>query len=218
MTKDLTLSQQVESFFDTLDSDDENDSSPEGRHELRKIQKMVSVIVDDVITSRETLTDNKLRAIEKLVGEMPEVIKDFLNDRYTRDVIRAVPGYVSRTMKLSRLEGSGVPSKTTNTYLREATRTYIYGLPQASIALCRAAMEQALKENLGHQGVRTRMDMNQLLDEAEGGQIVDGSIRRMAQQIAKAANDVLHEKPADLPKAYEVLLMLRGVLQHLYAQ
>ena len=58
---------------------------------------------------------------------------------------------VKRLMKLSRLEALRLPSKVTNGYLREAVRTYIFGFPQASIALSRAALEQALKENLGHQ-------------------------------------------------------------------
>jgi hypothetical protein len=48
-------------------------------------------------------------------------------------------------------EGSRVPSKTTNTYLQGAVRTYVFGFPQASLALSRAALEQALKENLARQ-------------------------------------------------------------------
>lgn len=217
MTRDSTLSGEVRRFLDSLDLENDEDSSPEELEEMKEIRRAVNVIVNDVISSRETLTDNKLRGIEKLVADMPKVIKTFLDDRYTRDVIRAVPGYVSRTMELSRLEGSRLPSKITNGYLREAVRTYIYGLPQASVALCRAAMEQALKENLGYQGTGTFVEMNSLLDESEGAGIIDGTIRRMARKIAGAADDVLHERPTDLKQASEVLVMLRGVLQHLYS-
>jgi hypothetical protein len=120
-------------------------------------------------------------------------------------------------MELSRLEGSRVPTKITNGYLAEAVRTYIFGFPQASIALSRAALEQALKEELGCQGTKIFLDMNSLLDEAEGLGAIDGVIRRTARKIASEADAVLHEKPADLAKAYDVLLMLRGVLQHIYA-
>jgi len=65
--------------------------------------------------------------------------------------VDAVPGYVSRIMQLSRLEGTMIPSDITNGYMREAARTYIYGLPLATVALSRAALEQALKEKLGKQ-------------------------------------------------------------------
>jgi len=51
-------------------------------------------------------------------------------------------------MELSRLEGSRIPSSVTNGYLREAVRTYILGLPQASIALCRAALNRPSKRIL----------------------------------------------------------------------
>jgi hypothetical protein len=218
MTGDLTLSHQVQSFLDTLDWEDDHDSSHEEREEMQKIRAAVKLIVDDVRTSRETLTDNKLAGIEKLVAQMPDAFVGFLDDRYTREVIDAVPGYVRRTMELSRLEGSRIPSRITNGYLKEAVRTYIFGFPQASIALSRAALEQALKEELGHQGTKIFLDMNSLLDEAEGLGAIDAVIRRAARKIASEADAVLHEKPADLAKAFDVLLMLRGVLQHVYAE
>ena len=146
------------------------------------------------------------------------LISVLLDPRYTRDVVKAVPGYVSRTMELSRIEGSRLPSKVTNVYLREAARTYVLGLPQACIALCRAAMEQAFKEELGHQGKQIFLDMNTLLDESEGAGVIDSVVRKMARKIATEADAVLHEKPANLTKAYEVLVLLRGVLQHVFAE
>ncbi len=218
MTRNLALSQLVQGFLDTLDWEDDHDSSPEEREEMTKIRETLRIIADDVIASRESLSDNKLAAIEKLVAQMPDVISHLLDDRYTRDVIHAVPGYVRRTMELSRLEGSRIPSKITNGYLREAVRTYIFGLPQASVALCRAGMEQALKENLGYQGTETFVKMDDLLDEAESAGVIDSVIRKSAREIADEADDVLHEKPADLTKAYAVLLLLRGVLQHVYGE
>lgn len=217
MTGDLTLSHQVQSFLDTLDHEEEQESTPSEREELREMHRVVNLIVDDVIASRETLTDGNLAAIEKLVEQMPETIAALLDGRYTRDVVSSVPGYVRRTMELSRLAASHPPSKMTNGYLREAVRTYIFGLPQASIALSRAALEQALKESLGYQGTGTFVKMNDLLDEAMGAGVLDNLMRKAARQIADDADDVLHEKPADSKKAYEVLLALRGVLQRVYS-
>jgi hypothetical protein len=42
--------------------------------------------------------------------------------------------------------------------------------------------------------------------------------RLRRRQIADEADDVLHEKPADLAKAYTNLVMLRGVLLHVYEE
>jgi len=217
MADDFPLSQHLQSYIDALDLEGKHDIPPEEREEAKKAEKVVELIVDDIMASRESMVENRLAVIEKFVIAEPELVKHFLDERFTRDVIDAVPGYVSRTMELSRLEGSRTPSKTTNSYLREAVRTYIFGFPQASIALSRAALEQSLKEELGHQGMRIFVDMNSLLDEAEGAGIIDGVIRKTARRVASEADDVLHERPADLPKAYQVLLMLRGVLQHVYS-
>jgi hypothetical protein len=192
------------------------DLSPEELAEYVELRRVIKLIVDDLITSRETITGSKLSGIEKLVQTFPELIERVLDERFTRDVIDAVSGYVQRTMELSRLEGSRVPSKLTNGYLQEAVRTYILGLPQASVALSRAALEQALKENIGYQGTGTFVRMNDLLDEAEAAHIIDQTVRQMAREIADKADDVLHEKPTSLVNASEVLIKLRGVLQHVY--
>jgi len=97
------------------------------------------------------------------LADTAEIIEDLLDERFTRDVINAVAGYVKRTLELSRLEAARIPSTLTNGYLREASRTYIFGLPHASVALCRAALEQALKENLRYQATGTFVEFNTLL-------------------------------------------------------
>jgi len=105
----------------------------------------VEGIVSELINSRETLTEvveainpherltnSRLKdlvklAIEKLVETEPDLVKDWLDEYYTRELVDAVPGYVSRTLEFSRMEARRVPSKVRNTYVREATRAYIMG-------------------------------------------------------------------------------------------
>jgi hypothetical protein len=216
MSDDLTLSQQVQNFLDTLDSY-ADDGSAEERQEASSATQLVVALVDDIIASREMVTDNRLAVLKKKLEDTPQLIEHFLDERSTRDAITAVRGNVQRTLQLSRLEGSHIPSKITNRYLQEAARTYTLGLPQASVALCRAALEQALKENLGYQGTGTFVKMEDLLDEAQSAGVIDGFNRKIAIQIADEADDVLHEKPVDSSKAFAVLLALRGVLKHVYS-
>jgi hypothetical protein len=184
----------------------------------RKLQQAVDDIVKCIIYSRESLANEAFQPLDSLVQTEPEFIENILNDHFTREVIDSVPGYVERTIQLSRLEASVPPSQVTSCYVREAIRTYILGLPQASVALSRAALEQALKERIGYQGSHTPVEMHDLLDEAETAGIIDRTVRKMAREVANEANQVLHEKPISLTRAYEVLVKLRGVLQHVYAE
>jgi len=59
--------------------------------------------------------------------------------------------------------------------------------------------------------------MDNLLDEAETAGVIDHLIRKCARKVADEADDVLHERLLTLSQAYDVLVRLRSVLQHVYA-
>jgi hypothetical protein len=217
MSRDLTLSERVQIFIETEDWENTHDLSPEKRNEQERALKFIKLLVEDIVISRETIVDSKLAIFEELVKYNPEYIKELLNDRFTRDLIDNVKGYVDRTLQLSRLQASGKPSSTTNGYLREAVRTYILGLPQASVALSRAALEQALKEQLALQLSGEFIAFQDLLKEAKKWNILDRTMEMCARDIANAGDEVMHEKPTTLPRALEVLDQLRGILRHVYS-
>ena len=165
----------MRAYIDVLDSEGDQGLTPKEREEASIGRQLVEWVVSEVVESRETLTavpepvslgetvsDSRGKdllklagllksRVEKIVEAEPDLIRDWLDERYTRELVDAVPDYVSRTLQFSRMEAKQVPSEVTNTYVREATRAYIMGLPQACVALCRAALEQGLKENLGYQ-------------------------------------------------------------------
>jgi hypothetical protein len=217
MSRDLTLSEKVQSFIETEDSENIHPLSREDRDKEGRAAKMIEEIVNDIISSRESLIENKYADVEKLVESDPEFIKGFLDDRFTRDLTSGVSGFVNRTMQLSRLQASGRASEVTNGYLREAVRTYIFGLPQASVALSRAALEQALKEKLALQLSGEFRTFQDLLQEARKWNILDGTMELCARDVANAGDEVMHEKPSTLSKALEILDKLRGILQHVYS-
>jgi len=141
----LTFSGGVQAYIDTLEWEEDRGLTPQERQEAAKGQRLVEGIVSELINSRETLTEvveainpherltnSRLKdlvklAIEKLVETEPDLVKDWLDEYYTRELVDAVPGYVSRTLEFSRMEARRVPSKVRNTYVREATRAYIMG-------------------------------------------------------------------------------------------
>ena len=217
MPRDLRLSEEVQTYIDVLKNEGDRGKSPEQRREDWKLNKIVEIMIDDIIKSRETITDSKLKKLETLVETSRDLIEDFLDDRFTVEAVDGVQSSVKRLMKLSRLEALRLPSKVTNGYLREAVRTYIFGFPQASIALSRAALEQALKENLGHQLSGEFRSMDELLKEARKYKLLDRTMELCARDVAKAGDGVLHEKPTTDSKALEVLDKLRGLLQHIYS-
>lgn len=211
------MSEEVTVFIEGLDRDDTG-LTREEFVELQEWNNLADNIVDYLVKSRETLIDSKLEALERLVEIQPNLVRKFLDRRFTRELVDAVPDFVRRTLQLSRMSGARIPSKITNGYLREAVRTYIVGLPQASVALSRAALEQALKEGIGYQSTNTFVEMRDLLDEAESAGVIDHANRVFAREVADAADNVLHEKPATLKHALDVLTKMRGVLQFIYSQ
>lgn len=217
MLPDLTLSQEVQVYIDTLNWEDKHNLSEQEIRESERDRKILDAIVSAIIQSRQSFSSLDLHNIDQLVRSNRELVEAAVDDRFTRDAIDAVPGYVTRLMELSRLEASRTPSKVTNTYMREATRAYILGLPQASIALCRAALEQGLKENLGYQESGTFIKFQDLLAEARRYSILDSVTESIAREIATAADSVLHESPADLKVTLDVLTKLSALVQQIYS-
>ena len=217
MARDLTLSEEVEIFIRSMDLDGSGMTAEEFS-ELQEHRAEIGVVVDDIVKSRETIIPSEGEVLEQALMSHSYLVETLLNDRFTRDLVGQVPGYVERTLQLSRLKAAQPPSKVTNGYLQEAVRTYIFGLPQASVALSRAALEQALKEGLGYQSSNTFVEMKDLLKEAETAGVIDHAHRTFARQVANAADDVLHEKPTTLPKALDVLIKMRGILEFVYSR
>src|SRR5208337_1174107 len=108
MPRELTLSQEVEAYIQSLDGDHTGLTAKEFA-ELQHDRAMVDVIVDDLIKTRETIAESKLDLLEELVKADRELIEGFLDDRFTRDVVGEVSGYVRRTLELSRLKATELP-------------------------------------------------------------------------------------------------------------
>ena len=130
-----------------------------------------------------------------------------------REILRLVPKMVKRTMQLPHLSAPEIPSAEVNAYLVEATSSYVFGLWHATSALCRAALEQGLKDRMGF---RREFTLTQLMNKAFTKRLLDQWHRDVAKQIRDSGDEVLHERPSDHLKAKEVLLKTGQVLTHLY--
>ncbi|MGB8260176.1 MAG: hypothetical protein WCE75_07485, partial [Terracidiphilus sp.] len=128
-----------------------------------------------------------------------------------------VPAMAKRLILLSKLKAVHTPSVQTAIYIREAARTYYFGLFQASAAMSRAALEQSIKERLGRQADGNYITFQDLIADAKKWRILDDSTLRQAKDTAKKADLVLHERPTDEDGALGVLIEVRGLLQEIHS-
>jgi hypothetical protein len=211
----LSLSEECLSYIDSLDTDYGQQYPSE---EDRKNTDLLREIIRRVIKSREGFTGEKIdEVIEQLVKITPEFFVGEIDDFLTRFLLQEVSGMAKRLVRLSRLDALRQPSRSTAMYIREAVHTYLYGLPQASAAISRAALEQALKESLGKQGGGEFIKFQDLVEEARKWKILDATTALMARDTAKKADAVLHERPTDHNGALEVLTEVRGLLEQIYS-
>jgi hypothetical protein len=139
----------------------------------------------------------------------------FVDEVYCRDLLRDVPGFVERTLNLAKISLAGVANGESVVYLREAANCYIYGLPQAAIALARAAVEVHLRgkaSQLLGRAVVAEMDLKDLIDDRRLAALFPSDAKKNAHDIRVAANRVLHEEPATSDDALRVVQAARFVL------
>jgi hypothetical protein len=144
-----------------------------------------------------------------------------MNQAYCRELLTTVPAIVERTLTLRSLTLTGISDAQSLAYLREAANSYILGLPLATVALCRAAVERALKQACA------KLFGAPVIDKATFDEAIERFAPRvlskggcdLADIVRKKGNEVLHPKgrtAPSLPTSLEVLEATRDVLQALH--
>ncbi|MBZ5523275.1 MAG: DUF4145 domain-containing protein [Acidobacteriia bacterium] len=214
---DLPLSQYLLSDIEVMDREYDRHVPAGEREEHEKTKRIIEALTKHLVDSRETFLEKPITVLDQLSHSHREVVEHLIDDYYTRQQLENMSSFVYRTLSLSQLETAHIPSQQTRTYVREATRTYIYGLNQATVALCRAAVEQCLKEKLGRQGDGRYLEFRELVKESRKWNVLDDTTEPLAREIARAGDSVLHEKPIAESQALEILIKTRGLLQQISA-
>jgi len=140
-----------------------------------------------------------------------------VDDFYTREALGKVPGIIERFLRFRPILAGVIPSDEVSVYLSEATRCFIYGFFQASVALSRTAVEAGLNEHLRRTlGAVPPQDLVDKINCAERFKLVTPHAAQLAHGVRKAARDVLHRKPAKQGLAFDTLVQARGFLKELY--
>ena len=149
-----------------------------------------------------------------------DLVPSFVDQVYCRDLLRAVPEMVERTRKLAQLTLPEIEDQKSFAYLREAVDCYIRGLPQAAIALSRAAVEARLKVAASKQYGRKAVDeagLSKIINDfAVRLRLLSRSGQQRVKKVKDAGDKVLHSDPAEADTAaFEVLEAARAVLLEL---
>jgi hypothetical protein len=211
MTEPLRSSSEVLDFLEDLDRSFIEQYPDEGNEMIERGR----FIAERVKIAREEFSNDIIPALNELSMRSPDLFIGDLDRLYVREVVSAVPGYVSRTLQLSGLEAGCKPDDMVNKYLAEAVRTYVFGFPLASIAISRTVLEQAVRECMIGQpeGASLSTWIEQVAEERG----LDNSITYMAKSVIKAGNYVIHRKPMKLEEAFDVLVKVRTILETLYS-
>ena len=180
----------------------------------RAARMMVSAFVD----SKESFTGEDWPTVSPmlaaLVSRLGSDLHQQLDWHITESLLPRIPKFVIRTLKLSELAGSS-PSPRVAIYLREATTCYVFGLFQASVALSRAAMEQALKERITNVVDVSHTKLGSLVVVGLRMNVLDQVHGGMATSVQRRGNDLLHGQNVQPEEALDTLIEARAVLEYL---
>ena len=216
------LSQHLLQELRSIEDSFVDDAPPSEREEMRRWRDLLSELVDHVLRSKQTLVYKSVPQLEYLIHVLGDRTLELLDARYAEEMLTQVPRFAARTVKLATLESKYPASDQTNLYLHEAAKAYIFGLPLASVAMSRVAMEQSLRDRLGYQQTDERIDFDVLVKEAQKYGLVPRTRRDDGKPAIRVVNtrcnNVMHEKPVSDDEAFEILSAARSVIEELHSK
>ncbi len=193
-------------------------------------QKIVDALADVLIRSHEQLSARKsaklsFREVKKAASH--PWVSITLDLRFASDATVRVRGWRKRFDLLDPAEVTKMASPQVREYTAEATWTFLYGFDAPCIALCRATLEQILKEVLvtggeytGPRLRRERPDLGTLIESVRRLRRLGKTWTDSATGIAERGNTALHrhlfEKKIRPQQAAKSLTDLVGVVAALF--
>jgi hypothetical protein len=147
-------------------------------------------------------------------------ISEELDRYFSRELVTRLEQIVERASTLDPVELKVTSTHVKNLF-RQAHETYLYGFDVACIALCRSLTEQALKDRLSvppnaYMKLLGKPGEDSLINRAESNKLLEERELISAKNVARSANDVMHNISYLRRTAQDVLDATRIVLSKLY--
>ena len=141
---------------------------------------------------------------------------------YAYELVDALERTVKRSLALEILPVSENAPMEVRRYMKEATRAYLYGLDRASVALCRACVEAALRAKLSALGMMENeapLELEQMISRASRSPLrLGGPLIMAAHEVRLHGNAVMHFRRDSEVKAKEMVDRMRTVVDGLFGQ
>lgn len=212
---EIPTQEEIEEYFADSDSLDDVRKDVIAGYLWRKFVNMM-------IEQKESLT------VPEFLGPwVPDASnKNYLEDYYAYQMVDMLPQIVERAQALAVTIVKNKPSKDIVFILREAFKSYIYGLNVACICICRCVLEQLLEESLKDKknklvslGFYRRPDGREkgkfeiLIERALHEKILDSPGSVIAKRIVRRGNEAAHDGKASDREATKVLSDIQLLLR-----
>jgi len=147
----------------------------------------------------------------------PDYIYCVCEDHFVAEGVMLAPEKARRLTRLAPILIEERPKPEVFGYLIEASRCFVHGFFQATIALSRSALESGLNDRLEKSLGRTpSVDLAEKINQAARFKFLSPEIAVQANQVRAMANKVLHKTTASEEQAFDSLIQVRAVLRETY--
>jgi len=212
---DVPTQDEIKAYFD------DSGSLDDARREIIE-GYLTRKLVNMVIEQKESLTVRNW--LEPWVPNASHQI--YLEDYYAYQLVDLLPQVVQRAQSLAASIVQHGPTDEIVHVLREAFKSYIYGLYVSSICVCRCVLEQLLEEKLKDRpipiGIYRRPDgrekgkIEALIDRALEAKVFDPQGCTIAKRVLRRGNNAAHDGKASEGEAAKVLSDIQVLLSNYF--
>ena len=214
------LSDQIEYLDETLTAEELAHDAVDREKLIKSVEALCGNSTQTVYTQYDSLRQlaRKYSVVTDALKTLRDILEWDLDDCLSRVMVSEVPRMVSRALQLEPMSIERSPGADENAYLREATRCYLYGLFNASVALSRSALEQVLSSKIPKPLQAAGEDSLQALIKIARSSILKQAtgICDRADGIRRKANGIVHGRTCKGSEALTVLKDTRDIIVCLY--
>ncbi|MEK7281556.1 MAG: hypothetical protein AAB037_04295, partial [Chloroflexota bacterium] len=142
------LADQIDFWDEELGAEELSEYTAHREALLKSVEGLYEKNEPTMFTILSDLRRTARKLPTELVRQFHDRVAWSLDDSLSRIMVSEIPRMVSRALQLEPLLLKQSTQADENPHIREATRCYLFGLFNASVALSRAALEQALDRKI----------------------------------------------------------------------